>query len=348
MGTMKALVYHGPRNVKLETREIPTPKAGEVLIKTRAVSICGSDLGAYRLHEVSDRWAPPIVLGHEFAGEIAALGENVKGLKIGQRVSANPILYCGECYYCKRGMINLCGKRHSLGTSIGGSATDGALQEYFTIRQEAVIPLDDRVSFKQGALLEPLAVCYCAAQNGSFGKGERVAVIGAGPIGLMIVKFLKAFGTETIIVSDVVDERLKFAEKYGADAVINAKKESVPDKVLELTDGIGVDRVIIAGGASNVMDDSLKMVRNGGNIVLVALIHQEFHIDPIKIVGRGISIIGSYMFTTEQEDVMELIATGQIYVDDMITSEHSFENVEKLFDELCSPDCKDVKVLVVT
>ncbi|MDF2839829.1 MAG: theronine dehydrogenase-like Zn-dependent dehydrogenase, partial [Clostridia bacterium] len=223
MSTMKALVYHGPRNVKLEVRQIPTPKKGEVLIKTRAVSICGSDLGAYRLHEVSDRWAPPIVLGHEFAGEIAALGENVTELEIGQRVSANPILYCGKCYYCERGMINLCGNRHSLGTSIGGNASDGALQEYFTIRQEAVIPLDDRVTFKQGALLEPLAVCYCAAKNGSFGEGERVAVIGAGPIGLMIVKFLKAQGTASIIVSDIVDERLKFATKYGADEIINAK-----------------------------------------------------------------------------------------------------------------------------
>lgn len=347
MNTMKSLVYHGPRNVKLETRQIPVPKAGEVLIRTRAVSICGSDLGAYRLHEVSDRWAPPIVLGHEFSGDIAALGEGVVGLKVGQRVTANPILYCGDCYYCKRGMINLCGNRHSLGTSIGGSATDGALQEYFVMRQEAIIPLDERVSYEQGALLEPLAVCLCAARNGSFGEGEKVAVIGAGPIGLMIVKFLKTLGAGTIIVSDILDERLKYAKKYGADAVINACSMSVPDKVLELTGGVGVDRVIIAGGAATVMEDSLRMVRNGGNIVLVALIHQEFRIDPIKIVGRGISIIGSYMFTTEQRDVMELIATGQVYVDDMITSKYSLEEAQELFDKLCSPDCKDVKVLVM-
>lgn len=348
MSEMKALVYYGPRNVKLETRDIPTPKPDEVLIKTRAVSICGSDLGAYRLSEVSDRWAPPIVLGHEFSGEIAAVGENVDNLKVGQRVSANPILYCGECYYCKRGMINLCCNRHSLGTSIGGSAADGALQEYFTVRQEAVIPLDDRVTYEQGALLEPLAVCYNAARNGSFGEGERVAIIGAGPIGLMIVKFLKAQGAGTIIVSDIVDGRLNFATKYGADAVINARNESVPDKVLELTEGIGVDRVIIAGGSPTVIDDSLKMVRNGGKIVLVALMHHDFQIDPMKIVGRGISIIGSYMFTTEQKDVMDLIANKQVYVDDIITSKHTFESVENLFDTLCSSDCKDVKVLVVT
>lgn len=346
MKTMKALVYHGPQNVKLETREIPTPKAGEVLIRTRAVSICGSDLGAYRLPEVSDRWAPPIVLGHEFSGDIAALGEGVKGLKIGQRVIANPILYCGKCYYCQRGMINLCTHRHSLGTSIGGDATDGALQEYFTIRQEAIIPLDDRVSYEQGALMEPLAVCYCAAKNGSFGRGERVVVIGAGPIGLMIVKFLKALGAGMVIVSDIVDVRLEFAKKYGADAAINAKKESVPDKVLNLTDGVGVDRVIIAGGSSSVMDDSIKMVRSGGNIVLVALIHSHMQIDPMQIVGRGISIIGSYMFTTEQRDVMELVATKQIYVDDIITSKYPLEKGEEVFKMLTSPGCSDVKVII--
>lgn len=348
MNTMKALVYHGPRNIKLETRQIPIPKAGEVLIKMHAVAICGSDLGAYLLPEVSERWAPPIVLGHEFSGEIAAMGEGVTGLKVGQRVTANPILYCGECYYCKRGMINLCGNRHSLGTSIGGEASDGALKEYFTIRQEAVIPLDDRVTYEQGALLEPLAVTLCAAKNGSFGEGERVAVIGAGPIGLMIVKFLKALGAEMIIVSDIMDERLKFATKYGADAAINARCESVVDKVLEMTNGVGVDRVIIAAGTPTVMDDSFKMVRNGGKIVMVALMHNDIHIDPMQIVGRGISIIGSYMFTTEQKDVMELIATKQVYVDDIITSKHPLESGEELFSNLCSGNCKDVKVLVVS
>jgi L-iditol 2-dehydrogenase len=244
-------------------------------------------------------------------------------------------------------MINLCSNRHSLGTSIGGSATDGAFQEYFTIRQEAIIPLDDRVTYEQGSLLEPLAVCLCAARNGSFGEGERVAVIGAGPIGLMIVKFLKALGAGTVIVSDIVDERLKFATKYGADAVINARNESVADKTLELTDGVGVDRVIIAAATPTVMEDSLKMVRNGGNIVMVALMHNEIHIDPIKIVGRGISIIGSYMFTTQQKDAMELIATKQVYVDDIITSKHPMDVGEDLFKNLCSGCCKDIKVLVM-
>lgn len=345
MSKMKALVYYGPRDLRLEEREIPRPSKDEVLIKVRAVSICGSDLGAYRLPEISERWFPPLVLGHEFSGEIVELGADVDNLHIGQRVTGNPILYCRDCFYCDNNMINLCTKRHSLGTSIGGKAQDGAMQEYFTLRKEAVIPLDDRVSFAQGALLEPLAVCYCAAQNG-ITKDERVAVIGAGPIGLMTVKFLKAFGAKTVIASDISDIRLEIAAKYGADATVNVRNASLIDKVRELTNDTGVERVIIAADTPTAFDDSFKIVRSGGSIVMVALMHHNITFDPMQIVGRQTSILGSYMFTSQQKDVMQMVAEGKLFVDDLITSTHKLEEGVEVFKEFCSGDCKDVKVLI--
>lgn len=343
---MLALVYYGPGDMRLEQRTIPVPGEGEVLVKMRAVSVCGSDLGAYKLKEVSDRWVPPIVLGHEFSGEIAALGPGATRYSVGQRVTANPILYCGDCYYCKKGRINLCGHRSSFGTSVGGRATDGAMQEYFTIRESAIIPLDGRLSLFQGALLEPLAVCYCAAKRASFGPGERVAVIGAGPIGLMIVKFLKAFGAGAILVSDVLEPRLEFAKKYGADTVINVKNESAVQKVLEGTDGVGADRVIITAGNPMAIPDAIQMVRNGGNIVLVALTHYHLEIEPLQFVARDISLIGSYMFTTEQKDVMNMIAEQRLMVDDIVTSVYPLSESADVFEKLARPDCKDVKVLI--
>jgi 2-desacetyl-2-hydroxyethyl bacteriochlorophyllide A dehydrogenase len=342
---MKALVYYGPRDLRIEEREIPKPSNDEVLIKVRAVSACGSDLGAYRLPEICERWFPPLVLGHEFSGEIVELGANVDSLHIGQRVTGNPILYCNDCFYCNNNMINLCTKRHSLGTSIGGEAQDGAMQEYFTLRKEAVIPLDDRLTFAQGALLEPLAVCYCAAQKG-ITKDERVAVIGAGPIGLMTVKFLKAFGAKTVIASDISDIRLDIALKYGADAIVNVRYDSLIDRVRALTDDVGVERVIIAADTTTAIDDSLKIVRSGGNIVMVALMHHNITFDPMQIVGRSISILGSYMFTWQQKDVMQMVAEGKLFVDDLITSTHKLEEGVEVFKELCSGDCKDVKVLI--
>lgn len=347
MGSMLALVYYGPGDVRLEHRPLPVPGKGEVLIKMRAASICGSDLGAYKLKEVSDRWNPPIVLGHEFSGEIAALGPDAKKYTIGQRVTANPILYCGDCYYCKKGMINLCSHRSSFGTSIGGKTTDGALQEYFTIRESAVIPLDDRLSLSQGALLEPLAVCYCAAKKASFGRGERVAVIGAGPIGLMIVKFLKAFGAQAVLVTDILDTRLEFAKKYGADETINVKNESGLNKVMESTAGVGVDRVIITAGNPTAIPDALGMVRNGGNIVLVAMTHYKLEIEPLQLVARGVSLIGTYMFTTEQKDVMR-IAEQKLHADDIVTSVYPLSQSADVFRSLVRPDCKDVKVLITS
>jgi len=343
---MKALVYHGPGKMKLEERPVPVPKDNEVLVKMHAVYVCGSDLGAYRLKEVSDRWAPPIVLGHEFSGEIAACGKNAGKYAVGTRVAANPILYCGDCFYCKRGDINLCSKRNSFGTSIGGKTTDGAMQEYFTIRESAVIPLDERVSYEDGALLEPLAVCYCAASNGSFGGGERVVVTGAGPIGLLTVKFLKAMGASCVIVSDIVDARLEYAKKYGADEVVNVKDNDLEKIVKEKTDGIGADRVIITAGNQTAIPESFKLVRNGGNIVLVALAHYHVEIDPIQLVSRGVSLIGSYMFRREQSDVMKMLAEGKIKVSDIVTSACPLSESENLFARLSAPDCTDVKVLI--
>lgn len=343
---MKSLVYHGPGNMRLEDRPVPVPGENEVLVRMRAVSVCGSDLGAYRLKEVSDRWTPPIVLGHEFAGDIAACGENAKKYAVGTRVAANPILYCGDCFYCRRGDINLCANRNSLGTSIGGKVTDGAMQEYFAIREDAIIPLDDRISYEEGSLLEPLAVCYTAAAAGSFGEGERVVVTGAGPIGLMTVKLLKAMGASSVIVSDIVAARLECAKRYGADAAVNIKENDLARTVMDLTGGVGADRVIITAGNPSAIPDSFKLVRNGGNIVLVALAHYHVEIDPMQLVARGVSLIGSYMFRREQLDVMKMLADGKIKVGDIITSTCSLSESQNLFERLSSPDCQDVKVLI--
>lgn len=342
---MKALVYHGPGDMRLEDRPVPEPGRGEVLIRMRRVAVCGSDLGAYRLPEASDRWLPPIVLGHEFSGEIEKNGPGAGKYREGTRVTANPILYCGDCFYCKKGLINLCSNRSSFGTSIGGKRTDGAMQEYFVIRESAVIPLDDRLTSEQGALLEPLAVCYCAAHAGHPAPKQTVVVMGAGPIGLIIVKFLKAQGA-AVIVSDVQDARLEVAKKYGADRTVNVGRAPLADAVRDATGGVGADRILICAGNPGAIPDSFSMVRNGGDIVLVALAHYHVEIDPMQLVARGVSLIGSYMFTTEQRDVMRMVAENEIHVDDIVTSSVPLAESGSLFQKLAAPDCAEVKVLI--
>jgi threonine dehydrogenase-like Zn-dependent dehydrogenase len=342
---MKALVYYGPRDLRYEDRPIPVPKKGEALIKVKAVSICGSDLGAYKLPEISERWKPPIVLGHEFSGEIAELGEGVKGFQTGQAVTANPILYCGDCYYCKQGKINLCPNRYSLGTSIGGVAHDGGMQEYLTIRASALYPLEEGITFEQGALMEPLAVSLCAARTGDCGDNETVAVIGAGPIGLMIVKFLVSFGKKKIIVSDILPERLEMAKRIGAHETIDGRMDIV-SRIKELTNNIGVNRVLIAAGVPDIINKSFEMVCNGGKIVLVALMHQNVQIDPMQIVSRGVSLIGSYMFTDEIRDVMDDVAKKRIIVDDLITAVYPLKDGVAILKDLCEPCAENIKVIL--
>lgn len=342
-GTMKALVYQGPGSLTVEKREIPQPQKGEVQIKINTVSICGSDLGAYR--HASDRFRPPLVLGHEFSGDITALGESAEIYKIGQRVTVNPMVLCRDCYFCKKGEGNLCGNRKSLGTAIGGVQTDGAMREYVTVPEWMVRPIADNVSYSAAALLEPCGVTLACAKKGHTSEEESVVVLGAGPIGLLIVKFLKALGVPKVIVSDIIDKRLKKALECGADHVVNSKKEDVVEHVKALTYGYGADRVINAAGEF-LINQSFQLVKNGGTSVLVALAHNKVEIDPMEIVGRGLNFVGSYMFTTEMEEAAQMLAEEKLQVEDLVTSTFPLENGKEAFDILCQPDNDEIKVQI--
>ena len=338
---MKALVYQGPGVLEVEEREIPAPKKGEVQIKIKKVSICGSDLGAYR--HASDRFMPPLVLGHEFSGDTTELGEGVTSLKKGQRVTVNPMVLCNECYFCKKGEGNLCGNRRSLGTAIGGTQTDGAMREYVTVPDWMVVPIKDNVSYEAAALLEPCGVTLACAKKGLTSEEKNTVVLGAGPIGLLIVKFLKALGVENVIVSDIIDKRLEKAKECGADHVINSKKEDAVEAVKALTEGYGADRVINAAGEF-LINQSFAMVKNGGTSVLVALAHAKVEIDPMEIVGRGITFMGSYMFTTEMKEAAQMLAEGKLQVEDLITSTYPLTEGKAAFDVLNTPDNDEIKV----
>ena len=341
---MKALVYHGPNVLELEERETPQPKSGEVQIKIKTVSICGSDLGAYR--HASDRFRPPLVLGHEFAGDVTAVGKDVQSVKVGQKVTVNPMVLCNDCFFCKNGEGNLCGNRKSMGTAIGGTQTDGALQEYVVVPEWMVVPVKNNVSYEAAAMLEPCGVTLACAKRG-FTKAEKSCVVlGAGPIGLLIVKFLKALGVPTVIVTDVLDTRLAKAKECGADIVINDRSEDTVQMVQSLTNQYGADRVIIAAGIGASINQSFKLVRNGGTIVLVALMHEMVEIDPMEIVGRGIDFVGSYMFSSEMAEAAEMLAEEKLSVEDLITSSYPLERGKEAFDILNDPNNTEIKVQI--
>lgn len=342
--TMKALVYQGPGKLEVEEREIPQPGKGEVQIKIKKVSICGSDLGAYRF--ASDRFAPPLVLGHEFSGDITKVGEGVEKLKAGDRVTVNPMVICNDCFFCERGEGNLCGNRRSMGTAIGGTQTDGAMREYVVVPEWMVVPIADNVSYEAAAMLEPCGVTLACAKKGHTEDEKSVVLIGAGPIGLLIIKFLKALGVPKVIVTDILETRLQKAKECGADEVIHANNEDVTARVKELTDSYGADRVIIAAGVGSAIPQSFELVRHGGTIVLVALMHEGVEIDPMEIVGRGLNFLGSYMFTTEMEEAAQMLADQKLTVTDLITSTYKLEDGKAAFDILNDPENKEIKVQI--
>lgn len=344
---MKALVYHGPRDLRYEEVETPKPRKGEVLIKVKAVSICGSDLSGYKGQ--SAMRIPPLVMGHEFSGEIAALGEGVSGLKPGDRVGVVTNLYCGECRDCKEGLQNVCDHRRIIGTTMKAGPHDGAMAEYVIAPAAKIMNLPNSVSFEECALVEPLSISLRAtkhAEREAGGlKGKTVGVFGAGPIGLMGVMCMKAFGAGRIIAIDLVDKRLDMALSCGATDAVNSKGD-VAAEVRKLTGGLGVDVVFDAAGVAATVNAGIEVARNGGVLLMVGMGSPTFEIEWKHAVVKELKLIASYMYTTEMREGLDLIIQGRMDVKRMITARYPMSEGPRIFEELASGRSEDVKVIL--
>ncbi|KYO68075.1 zinc-dependent alcohol dehydrogenase [Thermovenabulum gondwanense] len=341
---MKALVYMGPMDMRYMDVETPEPKPGEVLLKVKAVSICGSDLTGYKGQSIFR--VPPLIMGHEFSGEIAKLGDNVKGLNVGDRVIVETNLYCGYCADCKAGFSNVCDNRKIIGTTMKAGSYNGAMAEYVVAPAEKIIPLPDNVTFNAAALTEPLAISLRATKHAGDLRGKTVVVYGAGPIGLLTIQCVKFFGAERIIAIDVVEDRLEMAKKCGATDVINSK-EDVAGITRKMTDGVGVDVVFDAVGVPETVNGGVEIVRNGGKVVWIGLGVPKLEFDYKHAVCKEITFYCSYMYTTELKEGLDMIATGRMNVEQIITGIYPMSEGPRIFEELASRKSKDIKVILV-
>lgn len=341
---MKALVYFGAKDIRYIDVETPQPKKGEVLVKPRAVSICGSDLSGFK--GTSKFRVPPLIMGHEFSGEIAGLGEGVKGLNVGQKVGVVTNLFCGECPDCKRNLQNICDNRLIIGTTMMAGSYNGAMADYVTAPAEKIVPLPEHVTFAEAALAEPLSISLRATKHAGDIKGKTVAVFGAGPIGLLAVKCIKLFGAKQIIVIDVIDRRLDMAKKCGATAVINAN-DNVLTFTRDLTNGEGLDFVFDAVGIEATINKGIEIVRNGGNIIWIGLSAKQVNMDYFTAVCKEINIRSSYMYTTEMNEALELIISGKIVVKDIITDSYPMSEGPRIFSALANKQTDDIKVMLI-
>ncbi len=340
---MKALLLSKYR--ELEITDLPTPaaEAGEVLIRVGACGICGSDVHGY--DGSSGRRIPPIVMGHEAAGRIAAVGAGVTGLVEGDRVTFDSTIYCGACGYCKRGEVNLCDHRQVLGVSCGDYSRAGAFAEFVTVPARVVYKLPESISFAEAAMLEAVAVTIHAVSLAKITAESTALVVGAGTIGVLILQALRAAGCKRVFVSDVDATRLKLAKDLGAADVLLADKDVVA-QILQRTGGVGVDVAMEAVGRDETVNAAIASVRKGGTVVLVGNISPETTLPLQKVVTRQIRLQGSCASAGEYPQAIKLMASGAIRVRPLITAIAPLAEGPQWFERLYAREPNLLKVVL--
>jgi L-iditol 2-dehydrogenase len=341
---MKALLLS--EYSKLEVADLPRPTvaAGDVLVQVAACGICGSDVHGY--DGSSGRRIPPLVMGHEAAGTIAAVGEDVSAFAVGDRVTFDSTVYCGACDFCLAGTINLCDNRQVVGVSTPDFRRAGAFAEFVTVPERIVYKLPDELSFAEAAMLEAVAVALHAVQVSEVKGGETALVIGAGMIGLLTLQSAKALGCSRVLVADVDRTRLKLASEMGADEVILASGAELIQEILRSTNGRGVDLVLEAVGRDETVSAAVDAVRKGGTVTLIGNITPTVTLPLQKVVSRQIRMQGSCASCGEYPLAMELIASGKIRVAPLITAVAPLADGAQWFERLHAREPNLMKIVI--
>ena len=315
---MKALLLSQYNQLDIADLPAPVPGPEEILVRVAACGICGSDVHGF--DGTSGRRIPPIVMGHEAAGVVAAVGAGVTGFKAGDRVTFDSTVYCGQCDFCLRGEINLCNNRQVIGVSCGDYRRAGAFAEYVVVPQRIVYHLPDALEFQEAAMLEAVSVALHGVRVSEMKGGETVLVIGAGMIGLLTLQAARAAGASRVLVADIDQSRLKRAEGVGADETLLLSGSELVQEILRRTGGRGVDLVLEAVGREETVSASIASVRKGGTVTLIGNISPQVKIPLQVVVSRQIRLQGSCASSGEYPQAMELLANGQIQVKQLITA----------------------------
>lgn len=309
---MKALKIASAGVVNYGDMPDPVAPAGWVKIKVLASSVCGSDLKSYKFGRASG--LENMVSGHEFVGIIVENNNEYSKWKVGQRVCVYPLPYCGECEDCKAGRVNLCANRKY----IGGKDYNGGFAEYTVVPEAFLMEVPASVSDIEATLVEPFAVGMHAVNlaGGEKLKDQRVLIYGAGAIGLFAMEAVKHYGAKQIIVLDMVPEKLAIAKAHGATDVIlaNETAQVLREKVMELTDGLGVDAVVDAVCLDITIDNAMHFCRPRGIIAVVGMTKTNLNMDMLQMMRKELTIVGSYTYTTEMQDCLNILGSGTVSV----------------------------------
>ncbi len=326
----------------IEFRETPRPIAaeGQVLVRIMRIGICGSDIHVY--HGKHPFTSYPVTQGHEVSGRIEAVGSGVEGLSVGQKVTIEPQVCCGHCYPCTHGKYNLCEE-----LKVMGFQTTGTASEYFTVDATKVTPLPETMSYDEGAMIEPLAVTVHAAKRFPELKGARVAILGCGPIGILLMQSCKALGAASVLVTDVSDYRLSVARSVGADYAVNTGET---DMEQALRDAFGSDKADViydCAGSDITMGQAIRCARKGSTIVLVAVFSKLASVDLAVLNDHELELNTSMMYRHEDYvDAIRLVSEGKVQLRPLMSRHFAFRDYLKAYQYIDENREMTMKVII--
>lgn len=314
---MKGLVLTDVKKMEIQDLDKPTVKPGEVLVKTKYAGICGTDHALYNGLPGSANAVPPIVLGHENSGTIAEVGADVKNFKEGDRVTVDPNIYCGKCFYCRTGRPELCENLSAVGVT-----RNGGLEEYFTAPATVVYHLPDNVSFKDGATIEPISCAVHGVQLLKITPYQKALVIGDGFMGQLFVQILQAYGAHQLDLAGIIDEKLALnKEKFGVHETFNTTRDQLPSDY---------DLVVEAVGLPQTQEQAIEATRKGAQVLMFGVGKPDAHfsMNTYEVYQKQLTVKGSFINPNAFEDSIALLASGQLNVDPLISHELALTDVE--------------------
>jgi L-iditol 2-dehydrogenase len=345
--TMKAAVYHGKDDVRLETVPVPQIGRGEVLVRVHTCGICGTDLKKI----ATGSHSAPRIFGHETTGQIVAVGEDVSGFQVGDRVMVFHHIPCGQCYYCRHKVFAQCPVYKKVGASAGFEPSGGGFAEYVRVMDwivsRGLVKLPGHVSYEQGSFIEPVNTCMKAIEALNLLPDETVLVIGQGPIGIILGLLAKRSGA-SVVTSDLYPQRLTIANEFGLSHTVNASTENSGERVRKLTEGRGADVVILAVAGNSLVRPAMDAARPGGRVMLFAQTQRsEVAIDPAAICVDEKVLLGSYSASVDLQDQnVRLVLSGEIDFTKLITHRFSLDQALEALERAAHPAPDSMKVVV--
>lgn len=345
--TMRAAVYHGKDDVRLETVPVPSIGPGELLIRVHTCGICGTDLKKI----ATGSHSAPRIFGHETAGVVAAVGAGVTKFRAGDRVMAFHHIPCGQCYYCRHKVFAQCPVYKKVGCTAGYEPSGGGFSEYVRVMdwivERGVVRIPDEVSFEQASFIEPVNTCLKGIETLRLQPGETVVVIGQGPIGIILGSLAKRAGAR-VITSDLFPQRLRISKAFGLVETVDASQTDLVSRVRELTEGRGADAVILAVGGNKLIRSAMDASRPGGRVLLFAqTVHGEAVIDPAAVCVDEKALLGSYSASVDlQEESVHFVFSREMNLEGLISHRFSLQESLEALNLAAHPQADSLKIVI--